>query len=586
MRAPFFGLTFLILLSLTPVITLADVIIESEGVLAFSGVTPNTIEDQPDVGDTNIFVGRLLIINGIVTAALDGGLIVNAETQGETPGESRPTAISTDRSIFVGAQAPSLGILTVEGNGSAESASVTVGQSVYVGGTAPFTNNRGGVGEGVVDVSSGGSIVADGLLIVGQNEFSETDTNGNDVADGTVLVDGATSRVEASGAVLGDAPTGTSGRIEVTGGAELSLRSTFELSPTEALQLGELSISENSAVLIDGPGSLVEADSLSVGFNGGSPDDSANPENSSAIISITNGGALRVSDIADTLPGANKRAFVGIGARGAIEVDGAGSTFSVGNDAAQTVDLYLGASDVTFDPSTGRRYFAGDGRAIISNSGRLLARDDIYVGGDQSRLGDTPLDPLDTPISSGLLEINNSGVVEANRVIIERGGTVRGSGGLIAADVELAGGTLSPGLSPGTLQINGDLDLLDGILELEWFGPTTFDLIDVSGAVTFGPDLMINLIFGSEPLDTIDLTDLIFASSYDVGSYDFASQFDVSFASGVTGGVAVSFLGQTREFVSVPEPSTLPLLCIGLLVIWRRGRGNRARFAIRGTNPL
>ena len=586
MRAPFFGLTFLILLSLTPVITLADVIIESEGVLAFSGVTPNTIEDQPDVGDTNIFVGRLLIINGIVTAALDGGLIVNAETQGETPGESRPTAISTDRSIFVGAQAPSLGILTVEGNGSAESASVTVGQSVYVGGTAPFTNNRGGVGEGVVDVSSGGSIVADGLLIVGQNEFSETDTNGNDVADGTVLVDGATSRVEASGAVLGDAPTGTSGRIEVTGGAELSLRSTFELSPTEALQLGELSISENSAVLIDGPGSLVEADSLSVGFNGGSPDDSANPENSSAIISITNGGALRVSDIADTLPGANKRAFVGIGARGAIEVDGAGSTFSVGNDAAQTVDLYLGASDVTFDPSTGRRYFAGDGRAIISNSGRLLARDDIYVGGDQSRLGDTPLDPLDTPISSGLLEINNSGVVEANRVIIERGGTVRGSGGLIAADVELAGGTLSPGLSPGTLQINGDLDLLDGILELEWFGPTTFDLIDVSGAVTFGPDLMINLIFGSEPLDTIDLTDLIFASSYDVGSYDFASQFDVSFASGVTGGVAVSFLGQTREFVSVPEPGTLPLLCFGLLVIWRRGRGNRARFAIRGTNPL
>lgn len=544
-----------------PLVVEADVILVSDGVLAFSGVTPNTIEDQPDVGDTNIYIGRVNIINGFIISPLNGELIVNAE-----PG---PTDVRTTGSILVGAQAPSEGILTIEGNGARGSATVTAGNSVVVGGTAGFlTNNIGRTGFGIVDISNGGTLDS-GALTIGGNGFGVTDSNGSDQLDGIVTVDGSTSELTSTFIGLGDATTGTSGSLVVTNGSSVSARNEVVLNPTQSILLGSVDIRENSNVSVYGQGSNLSTDGLIVGsgfsFTEGDPD----PENAPGRLSIGNGGQVVVGDRADTFPGVRRTSDIGHGGRGEVEISGTGSQLTVGSLAAQTHDLYIGSSDIPFDPDSEELTFIpGEGSVLVTNQGRLLVRDDIYVGGDQSTRGNGSDDPFVAPFSSGILEVNDQAVVEAQNIFIEQGGTVRGTDGILASNVILDGGTLAPGLSPGTLTIDGDLDLLSGLLELEWYSPTSFDFLDVSGTVTFGADLFIDLLFDSEPLGNVDLFDFISATQIQFDDFDFQSQFDVSFAPGLNSFAQVSFMGETRKFASptaVPEPGTLILFGIGLL---------------------
>ena len=99
-------------------------------------------------------------------------------------------------------------------------------------------------------------------------------------------------------------------------------------------------------------------------------------------------------------------------------------------------------------------------------------------------------------VEQGLLSVN--GNLVANNVVVNTGGTLGGAG-LISSSVNVLG-NLSPGNSPGTLTIAGNLALTGAnstIVEIA--NPTTFDRIVVGGTAVLGGALNI-VPYGGNPL--------------------------------------------------------------------------------------
>jgi len=98
---------------------------------------------------------------------------------------------------------------------------------------------------------------------------------------------------------------------------------------------------------------------------------------------------------------------------------------------------------------------------------------------------------------------------------VSTGGCVYGSGTLAATNgVVLNGGTIEPGLSPGTLTIDGDLDQrADGVIVIEIGGPNPVDrdYLVVSGTATLGGKLVLRFINGFAP-KTANAFDFLTAS--------------------------------------------------------------------------
>jgi len=90
-------------------------------------------------------------------------------------------------------------------------------------------------------------------------------------------------------------------------------------------------------------------------------------------------------------------------------------------------------------------------------------------------------------VLAGLLSVN--GQLNANSVMVDPTATLGGAGVIVAQNV-VVNGNLSPGNSPGTLNVVGNLILGAGsstVIEIE--SPTNFDRIVVSGTATLGGTL-------------------------------------------------------------------------------------------------
>ena len=132
---------------------------------------------------------------------------------------------------------------------------------------------------------------------------------------------------------------------------------------------------------------------------------------------------------------------------------------------------------------------------------------------------------------------------------------------------------LAPGNSPGIMNIDGDLILNDGVLQLEADSilPADRDLLNVSGTVFFGDDVLIEDFFGT-------------GSVFDFGTgFDPAASVMFSFADGVQvseGDIfGYSLGGQEFEYTygssPVPLPTSAFLLMTGLLGVLRMNTRHR-----------
>jgi fibronectin-binding autotransporter adhesin len=192
-----------------------------------------------------------------------------------------------------------------------------------------------------------------------------------------------------------------------------------------------------------------------------------------------------------------------------------------------------------------------DGTGVIEKVGtgtvQLAAASDSFFG--------------TTKVTAGTLLVNGS--LSANTVTVESGGTLGGSG--IVGAVDVFGGSISPGNSPGTLTT--------GSLSLDSSSVVSFEL--ASGNVTVGGGINdLALVNGGLTLDgTLQITtlggDLVNGDVYTLLDYsgtlvNNGLLIDNTFMAAHPGASIVIDSDNSRVLLVVPEPSSATVILGGL----------------------
>ncbi len=222
-------------------------------------------------------------------------------------------------------------------------------------------------------------------------------------------------------------------------------------------------------------------------------------------------------------------------------------------DVSGSIDSNVGVGVAVVTPDVNRPN-AGTGSLTISGAGsKLSVGGGVFIGALLSKGGIS---------GSGTVTVRDGGELTASHVDVGQGGILNGNG-TITANVITDGGIIAPGNSPGTLTINGDFTLANGMLMLETEGGIS-DLLDVSGQVTIGANALIKLLFDNLPDSGGVNLDDFFGTSKPL----FDDAFLGSAISVITGNpdqagqmLAVTYGAQTVDIGAqvVPIPAALPL---------------------------
>ncbi len=197
---------------------------------------------------------------------------------------------------------------------------------------------------------------------------------------------------------------------------------------------------------------------------------------------------------------------------GVISRDGAGLVGNsggtiIGNDGASLI-TNDGGSLITND---GGSLITNDGGSIISNDGASLITND---GGSFQQKAETNAGGT---AASGFVqtggETDLSGLFVQGDVTLE-GGVLSGSGSIIGNLVN-SGGFVSPGHSPGSINVAGDFIQGEGgtlIIEAAGADPSQIDQLHVTGTATLAGNLDVKLLDGFMP-DSVDTFDPIDAGA-------------------------------------------------------------------------
>ncbi|MEY3481767.1 MAG: hypothetical protein RIQ71_2542, partial [Verrucomicrobiota bacterium] len=238
--------------------------------------------------------------------------------------------------------------------------------------------------------------------------------------------------------------------------------------------IGNQATASNNSVLVTGAGSVwTNEDVIRVGVGG-----------SGNSLAVADGGTAAASSlIIASNPGSS----------GTLNIGRFGTNDAAGTISAPTIAFGYGTGVLNFnqsDATTIAAAISGAGSVNQLGSGTtILSASNSYTGA--------------TTVGGGLLVVD--GFVANSAVAVQNGGTLGGSGTVGAVTVE-NGGTINPGNSPGTLNINGNINWLGGG-NYNWqiVGPTgtagtvsTWDLVSATGildlsALNIGSKFNINL---------------------------------------------------------------------------------------------
>ncbi|WP_438482391.1 PEP-CTERM sorting domain-containing protein [Oleiharenicola lentus] len=451
----------------------------------------------------------------------------------------------TAENVRLATTAGSVAKIEVSGNGSEFAAS-----AVFVGGQ----------GTGELVVRAGGSAVL-GLFEVGAEAGSQ----------GSIRVEGAGSRLfMETGSVIGKNGLG---RVEVLDGGTLvgGIVSNGDLDSAVLLGVGQSGATGTSTLLVSGAGSTITNVGLIVNQNG--------------LFQLRDGAVMKAD-----------------GAVNVVGVAGGRATFqNIGSASISGLDV-RGIVREGVIAATGQM-------DVFSNAAVDVDQGMIGVGGRLNVSGTGAKFTVDQMLIDGTMDVSNGGQVNSTgMIVVNPGGSITGSGGVIAFEWDAAandlvpylqvkqGGSARPGNSPGTLTINGNVVFDAGsTLQLEIGGVapgSLYDQLVVSGNATFAAGALVEFAFINGFAPTIGQT----FDFFDIGgTFEFAS--DPSFlaftgleegwdyeTSLIDGGFRLTSLsnGSTTTTASaIPEPSTWALIVGGaafaLVMVRRRfpsARGN------------
>lgn len=158
------------------------------------------------------------------------------------------------------------------------------------------------------------------------------------------------------------------------------------------------------------------------------------------------------------------------------------------------------------------------------------------------------------------------------------GGVLSGAGTLTGPTTIGGGGTIEPGNSPGSLGFDDDLLLLGGVINIELFSPSVFDILDIAGAARFDGGT-INYLFQYTP----SAGDTFAWLTADLGlfgesslAYTFPDFAGLSFETFRQDNSLILTARSALPPTGVPEPGTLLLMFAGVVAIMVAARRRSA----------
>jgi T5SS/PEP-CTERM-associated repeat protein len=373
--------------------------------------------------------------------------------------------------------------------------------------------NQGDHPTGSVFVGQGSGIVVDGLFLVGHSG------NGSLTVDGGYVDVGSQFQVGSYGPAIG--------KLEIrNGGVVTSI--PFSSTNNNSGVVGVFDSTAHGSVRVTNQGSRwIQTGSFNVGSAG------------SAALQIDDQGYIECLDAQiarlDT-------------ASAEVLVDGAGSHWHVKNRLMVGGAFLTKGGTATIDVTNGGKITVGE-RLHLWNQGEV----DLSEGG-LIEVGDVSM-----PAALGTLQVGQGGVLSGT--------------GTIIGDVLINGGMLSPGVSPGTLVVDGHLTLLEGsslTLEIGGDAPSLYDRIIVGGTLTLGGELIVRFLDGYIPPPEMSHFPLIVTSTIGSPSFD-----NVRFENIDPALVPASWSDGSFAIQVVPEPSTalLAYVMTAALILMRYSSG-------------
>ncbi|MBW6526741.1 hypothetical protein KZ813_07820 [Sphingomonas sp. RHCKR7] len=222
-------------------------------------------------------------------------------------------------------------------------------------------------------------------------------------------------------------------------------------------------------------------------------------------------------------------------------------------------DVFLGAGDdrVTLAGSFAGAIDGGDGTDSITVTGgtaaapiaftRLTDVEQLAVtGGYATIAGAAALRRLD--VTGGRLVGLAGSTISAPLITVARGATF-GSAGTVDANLAIAG-TLSPGASPGTMTVNGNVALAGGSTALFEITPSVYDKLVVNGAVSIASGATLQLV-SATPLRAGTSYQLITATGGVNGAFTTVQ------LPGSQPGVVLQDAGSLRVLAQFAQPTSL-----------------------------
>lgn len=374
-------------------------------------------------------------------------------------------------SLFVGVQGQ--GELTVSDDGRVESSDGFVGCSEldwYSGLSGPNDMSFGGAPSSV----GRASVTGQGSLWQNLDQFGVGCEGGDgqlSVSDGGVITGsrgfvGCFDPELVALAELGHIPwvgdANSIGRVAVTDPNSLWVSGTAFVGCWGGQ--GELTISDG--------GTMISPVSLIGGF-GSNALALLDPNYAGLGIDVNSVGYAAVTGPNSVLESSDALFIGGLGGQGELTISDAGKVTSSYGLIGGFDPVLIGA-----DPNDYPVGVDANSVGLVTVTGPNSLWDnsnDLYVGGSTTGPGGT-----------GLLEISNGGMVQADKVTVWETGTIGGDGTLTAGTMHNYG-TLTPGNSIGTLTVDGDVTMEpNSVFEVEVDNSGNSDKLIVTGEATIG----------------------------------------------------------------------------------------------------
>lgn len=492
-----------------------DISISNAGTIDWRGPTSYPGNAAIDAA-TNL--GGVAIVNSGAVTSNARGIYADGNYRGATDGEQQTVSVTNTASGTI--SAATAGIRVIDYYGLAEIVNEGRVEATYQQGLIAWS------ADGDASINNSGSVTSgNDNAIVAATETGDASVynSGSVIAEGDPALDAGHAALKAAQGYNGlRAAVDVAGDIEIANGASGTVTASRDAAIRAETPEGDITIVNNGTLT----GRIgISADS---GFVSGYT--SATTSATDGAVSITNIGRVSATDLAVWMDGATNRlvntgtlassgttaiatgdgdtTIVNSGTISAGSSDGVAIAMGAGRNRLVISDTSVIIGKVTNESTGNMLELTGSGSGTldlgeVSDTGPYQGFANLTKSGSGAWTLSGSVGSLNgaTTVDAGTLQLAEG--ASSASIFTLNGGLLSGTGS-IGGLVVNAGGTVSPGYSPGTLTVNGNVAFAAGstyVVDVTASG--AHDLIAASGTATLaGGTVQVNASAGADPFAT------------------------------------------------------------------------------------